>query len=147
VDGLPAVTVVGFALKVAVGGSLTMTVTVAGLLVPPAPVHVRTNVASSPSAPVLRLPLAAKAPLQLPEAVHDVALVEDHFSVVEPPASIVVLDASSDAVGSAGGGAGGDGGGSEGEDPPPQPVRPDTPSMIKTMKRMEFRREVRSRAS
>jgi hypothetical protein len=145
VDRLPAVTLVGFALKVAVGGSSTMTVTVAGLLVPPAPVHVRTNVASSPSAPVLRLPLAAKVPLQLPDAAHDVAWVEDQVSVVEPPASIVVLDASSDAVGS----AGGDGGGSDGdgEDPPPQPVSADAPSMIKTMKRMEFRGEVRSRES
>jgi hypothetical protein len=145
VDRLPAVTLVGFALKVAVGGSSTTTVTVAGLLVPPAPVHVRTNVASSPSAPVPRLPLAAKVPLQLPDAAHDVAWVEDQVSVVEPPASIVVLDASSDAVGS----AGGDGGGSDGdgEDPPPQPVSADAPSMIKTMKRMEFRGEVRSRES
>jgi len=147
VDGLPAVTVVGFALKAAVGGSLTVTVTVAGLLVPPAPVHVRTKVASAPSAPVLRLPLVAKVPLQLPDAVHDVALVEDHVSVVEPPASIVVLDASSDALGSAGGGGGGGEGEGEGEDPPPQPVSADTPSMIETMKRMEFRRELRSRES
>jgi hypothetical protein len=107
-----------------------MIVTVAGWLVPPAPEHVRSNVASSPSAPVLRLPLAAKAPLQLPEAVHDVALAEDHVSVAEPPASIVVLDASRDAVGRA----------VTGEDPPPQPESTDTaPSMNKTMKRMEFR--------
>ena len=89
---------------------------------------------------MLRLPLAAKAPLQLPDAVHDVAWVEDQVSVVDPPASIMVLDASSDAVGS----AGGDGDGGGGEDPPPQPVIADTPSMIKTMKRMEIRHEGRS---
>jgi hypothetical protein len=138
VDALPAVTVVGVALSVAVGGSLTMIVTVAGWLVPPAPVHVRANVASSPSAPVLRVPLAAKVPLQLPEAVHDVALAEDHVSVAEPPASIVLLDASREAVGSAG----------TDVEPPPQPESTDTaPSMNKAMKRMEFRSELLSRRS
>ena len=37
------------------------------------------------SAPVLWLPLVASAPLQPPEAVHDVALVELHVSVDAPP--------------------------------------------------------------
>jgi hypothetical protein len=115
-----------------------MIVTDAGWLVPPEPLHVTTKVASSPSAPVLRLPLGSNVPLQLPDAVHDVALAEDHVSVVAPPASIVVLDASRDAVGSA----------VTGVDPPPQPESIDTPpSMIKAMKRMKFRSELRSRES
>ena len=42
--------------------------TVAGCSCRPHPYTSEPNVASSPSAPVLRLPLAAKAPLQLPEA-------------------------------------------------------------------------------
>ena len=37
------------------------------------------------SAPVLCVPLVALAPLQPPEAVHDVALVELHVSVEAPP--------------------------------------------------------------
>jgi hypothetical protein len=101
VDAPPAVTLVGFAISVAVGGSLTTMVTVAGGLAPPAPVHVSENVASSPSTPVLRLPFAGKVPLQAPEALHEVVLAEDHVSVAEPPASMVVLDATRDAVGSA----------------------------------------------
>ena len=60
---------------------------------PPVPVHVSENVVLAPSAPVLRLPLAAKVPLHPPEAVQEVALAEDQVSVAEPPASIVVLDA------------------------------------------------------
>ena len=61
--------------------------------------HVSENVVSAPSAPVLRLPLDVKVPLHPPEAVHEVALAEDQVSVTEPPASIVVLDASRAAVG------------------------------------------------
>jgi len=63
------------------------------------------------SAPVLWLPLVAKPPLQPPEAVQEVALVEDHVKVAEPPTPTVVVDAWSDAVG-AGTGA---------EPPPPPP--------------------------
>ena len=52
------------------------------------------------SAPVLCVPLAPSAPVQPPEAVHEVALVELHVSVDAAPLAIVVGAALSDAVGS-----------------------------------------------
>jgi hypothetical protein len=91
---------------------------------------------SSASAPVLRLPFAAKVPLQPPEAVQEVALAEDHVSVGEPPASIVVLDASSDAVGNAVTGA----------EPPPQADSADAApnAQSEVMSRMESKSKVLS---
>jgi hypothetical protein len=129
VDALPAVTLVGFALSVAVGGSLTMMVTLTGWLSAPAPAHVSENVVSSPSIPVLRLPLGAKVPLQPPEAVQEVALAEDQVSVAEPPGAIVVLDARRDATGNAVTGA----------EPPPQADRADAAPRAQSeeMNRME----------
>jgi hypothetical protein len=41
-------------------------------------------------APVLCVPLVALLPLQAPEAVHEVALVELHVSVEEPPPAMEV---------------------------------------------------------
>ncbi len=113
-----------------------MIVTLAAWLLPPGPEQVSAYVASSPSAPVLRLPLVARVPLQLPDAVHEVALADDHVKIAEPPASIVVLEASRDTVGSA----------VTGEEPPPQPESSETaPSMNEArqineaVRRMEFR--------
>jgi hypothetical protein len=100
-DAPPAVTEIGFAISVAVGGSSTTIATDAVRLVPAVPVHVSEKVVSSPSGPMLRLPAAAKVPLQPPDALQEVALDEDQVSVAEPPASIVVLDASRLAVGNA----------------------------------------------
>ena len=45
------------------------------------------------------MPLLASTPLQPPEAVHEVALLELQVSVDAAPLPIVVSDASSDAVG------------------------------------------------
>jgi hypothetical protein len=45
------------------------------------------------------LPLFANAPLQLPEAVHEVALVELHVSVEDPPLATVDGTAVKVAVG------------------------------------------------
>ena len=127
-DAPPTVRLVGFALSVAVGGWLTTMVTAAGWLWTPAAAHVSENVVSSPSIPVLRLPLGARVPLHPPEAVQEVALAEDQVSVAEPPASIVVLDASRDATGSAVTGA-----------VPPQADRADAAprAQIEQMNRME----------
>ena len=50
-------------------------------------------------APVLWLPLVASAPLQPPDAVHDVALVELQVSVEAPPLLTEVCAAPRDAVG------------------------------------------------
>ena len=87
----------GEAANVAVGTMLTATL--AGRLVPPAPVQVRENVVAAVSDPVLLLPLVASEPLQPPEAVHELAFVELHVSVVEPPLLTAVLAAVSDTVG------------------------------------------------
>ena len=63
---------------------MTLT-TVDTLLVPPVPVHDKEYELGIVSAPVLCVPLVVIAPLQLPEAVHEVALVELHVKVEEPP--------------------------------------------------------------
>ncbi len=52
---------------------------------PPAPEHVSTNVDVVDSAAVACAPAVAFAPLQPPDAVHDVALVDDQLSVADPP--------------------------------------------------------------
>jgi hypothetical protein len=119
VDEPPGAITEGYTESVADG--TTFTVAVAGALVPPAPVHVSENVVLALSAPVLRLPLAAKVPLHPPEAVQEVALAEDQVSVAEPPASTGVLDAPRVAVGNAAAGAG-----VLDDEPPPQADRTDT---------------------
>jgi hypothetical protein len=88
---------------------------------------------------VLRLPLVASVPLQPPEAVQDVALVEDHVSVAEPSAAIVVADAARLAVGNAVTAA---------EPPPPHADSTDTAAtdtaamrMIEALERINFRIE------
>ena len=48
---------------------------------------------------MLWLPLLASAPLQPPDAVHDVASVERHVNVEVPPLATVVGAALRDAVG------------------------------------------------
>jgi len=97
----PLAMVVGFAVSVAVGTGLAVTVTVAaaGALVPPAPEHVKEYAVVAVRAPVVFVPLAAIVPLQPPEAVHDVALVELQVSVEVPPLAIGVGLAVSVAVG------------------------------------------------
>ncbi len=55
------------------------------------------------SAPVDWLPAVALAPDQAPEAVHEVASVDDHVSVAALPLAIVVGLTLSDTVGAGGG--------------------------------------------
>lgn len=98
VEALPPATDVGFADNVTVTGATTLTVAVATLLIPPAPVQVNEKPVVVESAPVLWLPLAASAPLQPPEAAHDVALIELHVSVVAVPLLTVDWAALNDAV-------------------------------------------------
>ena len=99
VDAPPLATDVGFAVSVTVGTGTTVTVAVATLLVPPAPVQVSEYDVVAVRAPVLWLPLVASAPLQPPDAVHDVASVELQVSVEVPPLATVVGAALRDAVG------------------------------------------------
>jgi hypothetical protein len=65
-------------------GFVMLTVTEAVLL-PPPPVQVSVNVVAALNAPLIALPLGDMFPLQPPEAVHAVAFVELHFSVVAAP--------------------------------------------------------------
>jgi hypothetical protein len=99
VDAPPLTMDVGFAVSAIIGAGTTLTVAVAILLVPPAPVHVNENDVVAVSAPVLWLPLVASAPLQPPEAVHDVAADELQISVEAVPLLTVVCAAPRDAVG------------------------------------------------
>ena len=92
VEAPPGATLVGFAVKVAVGMGRTVTVTLATGLVPPGPVQVSEYVVAVVSAAVFWVPLIASAPLQPPAAVHDVASVELHVSVdFEREATLVGL--------------------------------------------------------
>ena len=87
----------GAATKVAAGMMLILTVD--ARLVPPVPVQVMEYELGIVIAPVLCVPLVALAPVQAPEALHDVALVELQVSVDVPPLAIEVGAAPRDAVG------------------------------------------------
>ena len=101
VEAPPLGTLVGFAVNVAVGTGLAVTVTAAETaeLVPPEPVQVREYEESVVKAPVLWLPLVANGPDQPPEAVQDVASVELQVNMAASPLLTVVGEADIDAVG------------------------------------------------
>jgi hypothetical protein len=99
VDVPEEATTVGLATKVAVG--MTFTTMVDRPLVPPVPLHVKEYELGVVIPPVLCVPLAARAPFQLPDAVQDVALVELHVSVEALPLTTDVGLAVSVIVGAA----------------------------------------------
>jgi hypothetical protein len=80
---------------------LTVTVTLCWA-VPPAPVQASVNIVVALSAPVDWLPAVAFVPLHPPEAVHELALVEDQVSIELPPAFTVVGLADNITVGAGG---------------------------------------------
>jgi len=85
VDALPLLMLAGLALNDTVGAG-DDTVTVADCdAEPPAPVQVRVNFVVAVSAGVVCEPAVASAPLQPPEAVQAVALVEDQVSADVAP--------------------------------------------------------------
>jgi hypothetical protein len=104
VEAPPLGTFVGFAVNVAVGAGLAVTLTVAAAdaLVPPEPIHVSEYVVSLVKAPVLWLPLVATAPVQPPEALHDVASVELQVNMAASPLLTVVGEALIDALSGSG---------------------------------------------
>lgn len=105
VDAPPAVTDVGFALKVTVGFDevvLTVTVLEAETL-PPGPVHVRTYVDEALKGPVDLEPLVLCEPDHAPEALQAVAFRLVHDRVELAPLAIDVGLAESETVGAAGG--------------------------------------------
>jgi hypothetical protein len=62
-----------------------LTVTLAGLLMPPGPLQVSEYVELDERAAVARVPLVGSAPLQAPVAAQEVAFVEDHVSIDVAP--------------------------------------------------------------
>jgi hypothetical protein len=81
-------------------------------LLPPAPLQLSVKFALALKAAVVSVPLSALLPLQPPEAVHEVASVEDHVSVVVAPVNTLVGLAVSVTVGV---------GVDAGDEPPPPP--------------------------
>jgi hypothetical protein len=98
----PAATEAGVAVICTVGNGLTVTVTVAGELVPPEPLQMTVKPAVPVNAPELWVPLVASVPLQAPDAAQDVALLDDQLSSLGEPGLTVVGEALMDAVGTAG---------------------------------------------
>ena len=91
VEALPLATLEGLALSDTVGAGGAETVTVADCDAdPPAPVQVRVNLVVVVSAGVVCEPAVASEPLQPPEAVQAVALVDDHVNTEVAPFAIVV---------------------------------------------------------
>lgn len=89
-DVPPCATVVGLAVIDTLGG-LAETVTVADCAAePPAPVQVSVNFVVAVRAEVVWVPAADSAPLQPPEAVHEVAFVEVQVSAEVAPLFTVV---------------------------------------------------------
>jgi hypothetical protein len=99
VEALPSATEIGFAARVTVAVPRTVTVTVATLLVPPAPLQVSTYDVVVMSE-IFSVPLVALDPPQPPDAIHEVALVELQINVEAPPLLTVVCAALKEAVGS-----------------------------------------------
>jgi hypothetical protein len=96
VDVSPDATTEGLTVNVAVGTTLT---TAVASEVPPGPAHASEYAVALRTAPVLLLPLVPTAPLQPPDAVHDVASVEVQARMEAPPEATSVGVAVSSTVG------------------------------------------------
>ena len=97
----PLATVVGEADRLMVGKGVEPSIETEALAcpVPPAPVQVSVKVELAVRPPVLSAPEVARVPLQPPDAVHDVALVDDHVRVLAALLAMVVGDADNVTVG------------------------------------------------
>jgi hypothetical protein len=93
-----APTLLGLALIVTLGTPSTVTVA-AWVALPPTPVQVRTYLAVESSGPVFLEPLVATDPLQAPEAVQPVLLVEFQASVADWPLATAIRLGDSATVG------------------------------------------------
>lgn len=99
IEAPPLAIEAGCAVSVAVGAGTTATAAVATLLDPPVPVQINEYDAATVSGPVLWLPLVALVPPQLPEAVHELALVELQLSMAAVPLLTMACAALMEAVG------------------------------------------------
>jgi len=104
VEEPPLTTEAGFAVSDTVGtGAVTVTLADA-LAVPPGPVQTRVKVLEPVNTPLDWLPEIALTPDHAPEAVHELASVDDQMSVEAPPFATDVGLAVSETVGRGGGG-------------------------------------------
>ncbi len=87
---LPLVTVLGLAASETVGARGVTDTVVDCVAFPPPPEQVSEKVALAVRVPVDCEPLTGFEPVQAPEAVHEVALLDDQFSVDEAPLAIVL---------------------------------------------------------
>jgi hypothetical protein len=99
VERPPAATTGGDAVNVTVGTGRIVTVVMRGAVTPPGPAQMSEYAVAAVNGPVLRLPLAASVPLQPPEALQEVALVELHVSTEAFPEATAVGAAARVAVG------------------------------------------------
>ncbi len=98
---MPFVLLVGASherVAVPVVGGVTLTVVLCDAE-PPAPVQTKVYLVEAVRAAVLCEPLIASVPLQPPEAVHEVALVDDQLSIDAAPLVTVLGVAASVTVG------------------------------------------------
>jgi hypothetical protein len=103
----PAATVDGVAVSVTEGIVGCVTVTLTDCVAdPPAPLQVSANAELEVNAPVEAVPEDALLPLQLPDATHELASVEDQVRVADAPEASVDGDTARVTVG-AGGAVGG----------------------------------------
>ena len=104
VEELPLITEVGFAVSDTMGtGAVTVTLADA-LAVPPSPVQTMAKVLELVNTPLDWLPEVALMPSHAPEAVQELASVDDQVRMEESPLTTEVGFAVSDTVGSGGGG-------------------------------------------
>jgi hypothetical protein len=101
IDDAPAAIAAGDAVNVTAGGERMFTVTAAGTLTPAGPEHVSEYSLAALKGPVLWLPVAARLPLQPPEAVHAVACDESQVRIDAVPAGTAIGVAVNCTVGSA----------------------------------------------
>ncbi len=99
VEAPPPATAVGLAVNFTVGAGITVMAAEAILLWPPAPVQISEYEAPAVTGTVIWLPLGGLAPLQAPEAVQELALVELQVNVEVPPSATAVGFAASVTVG------------------------------------------------
>lgn len=107
VEDCPETMVVGLAASDTVGtggggGEFDTVTSPEALALPPDPVQVREKILLAVSVPVDWVPEVALAPDHAPEALQEVALVEDQVSVEDCPLTMVVGSAASDTVGTVG---------------------------------------------
>jgi hypothetical protein len=86
----PLATVLGLAEKVTAGSGVVTETVVACTALPPDPVQARVNLVVVVSVEVVLEPLVGSLPVQPPEAVQEVALVDDQVSVVMAPLATVL---------------------------------------------------------